>query len=455
MTASHLTTVPEAPECRVPCVLDMRRNWWLEGFIGTELLCQLILALFPVGDFRPVIRFISYAVSLALLALLPGKGKLHPAARWAMAILAIVGLSMLHPTTNSVVAGAAQVSMYVAILAPLFWVARLPVDSAQLRRVLLILWAFHIASCIVAIIQVMYPGLLPQNLTSLYGSSYLETNQYRNASGDLVFRPLGLSDVPGAASVSGFYAALIGLGVLAREHTWWFRIAALFGLGAGFTTLYLTEVRSMLVMLVICIIAMLAVLLWAGEIARAATLSFALVIVVMLSYTAAITVGGEAVSQRLRSLFEVDPDQVYYENRGRFISDTVETLLPEYPLGAGLGRWGMMNEYFGDNSDPRRSTIWVEIQWSGWLLDGGVPLILTYLGGIGSALWVAWRIATGSSQPALRGWAAVVLAYNIGALAMTFNYPFFQSQSAMELWMLNAALFSARDHIRVGLFVHQ
>jgi hypothetical protein len=453
MTASCTTPLPHAPECRVPCVLHMRRNWWLEAFIGMELLCQLILALFPVGDLRPVIRFFSYAASLALLPLLPGKGKLHPAAKWAMAILAIVGLSMLHPTTNSVVAGAAQVSMYAAILAPLFWVARLPVDAVQLRRVMLILWAFHTASCIVAIIQVTYPDLLPQNLTSVYGADYLGTSQYRNAGGELVFRPMGLSDVPGAASVSGFYAALIGLGVLVRERTRWLRPAALFGIGAGFTTLYLTEVRSMLVMLVICIIALLAVLLWAGEGARVATLSFALAIVVLVSYTSAMAVGGEAVSRRLKSLFDADPDQVYYENRGHFISDTVETLLPEYPLGAGLGRWGMMNEYFGDNSDTRRSMIWVEIQWSGWLLDGGVPLILAYLAAIGAALWTAWRIATGSSPPALRGWAAVVLAYNIGALAMTFNYPFFHSQAAMELWMLNAALFSARDHVRVGLLV--
>jgi hypothetical protein len=452
MNTSDTSAVPAVFQCKVACVVDMRRTWWLEAFIGLGLVCQLTLALVPVGTLRPAVRFVSYGVSMALLALLPGKGRLHPAAKFAIVILAIVGLSMLHPTTNSLLAGAAQAALHLAILAPLFWVARLPVDVVQLRRVMLILWAFHTASCVAAIIQVSYPGLLPQNLTTAYGSDYAESMQFHNASGELVFRPMGLSDVPGAASVSGFYAVLFGLGALVRERAWWLRLPALLGIGAGFTTLYLSQVRSMVVMLLVCIIALNAALLWAGERARAATLSFVLVMLALISYTSALAVGGEVVSRRFESLFKADPNQVYYENRGHFISQTANELLPEYPLGAGLGRWGMMNQYFGDNSDPRRAMIWVEIQWTGWLLDGGVPLILAYTCAIAAALWAAWTTAIRFSQPPLRAWAAVVLAYNIGALAMTFNYPFFLSQGAMELWLLNAALYSARDHVRVRIF---
>jgi hypothetical protein len=37
----------------------------------------------------------------------------------------------------------------------------------------------------------------------------------------------------------------------------------------------------------------------------------------------------------------------------------------------------------------------------------------------------------------------MVFAYDVGALAMTFNYPIFISQSGLEFWILNACLFGA------------
>ncbi|MDE3126458.1 MAG: hypothetical protein KGL38_00560, partial [Gemmatimonadota bacterium] len=39
-------------------------------------------------------------------------------------------------------------------------------------------------------------------------------------------------------------------------------------------------------------------------------------------------------------------------------------------------------------------------------------------------------------------WGAVILAYSIGALAFTFSYPVFLSQTGMEFWFLNAVLFA-------------
>jgi hypothetical protein len=39
-------------------------------------------------------------------------------------------------------------------------------------------------------------------------------------------------------------------------------------------------------------------------------------------------------------------------------------------------------------------------------------------------------------------WAAVIVAYDFGALAVTFNYPLFIGQGGMEFWLLNAALFT-------------
>ena len=82
------------------------------------------------------------------------------------------------------------------------------------------------------------------------------------------------------------------------------------------------------------------------------------------------------MSKRLQTLVADDPGKVYHSNRGHFLEDTIYNQLPEYPVGAGLARWGMMNRYFADKDDLLTPPLWVEIQWTGWLYDGGIPLIL-------------------------------------------------------------------------------
>ena len=44
---------------------------------------------------------------------------------------------------------------------------------------------------------------------------------------------------------------------------------------------------------------------------------------------------------------------------------------------------------------------------------------------------------------------AMVFAYDVGALAMTFNYPLFIGQSGLEFWIINACLFAAWNARRV------
>ena len=36
----------------------------------------------------------------------------------------------------------------------------------------------------------------------------------------------------------------------------------------------------------------------------------------------------------------------------------------------------MMLHYFGDRYNAESPQIWAEIQWTGWLLDGGIPLMI-------------------------------------------------------------------------------
>jgi hypothetical protein len=166
----------------------------------------------------------------------------------------------------------------------------------------------------------------------------------------------------------------------------------------------------------------------------------------IVTFSGVIEFGGASVASRVLSLVDTPVGELYYRNRGRFLEYTVRELVPEYPLGAGLGRWGMTNSYFGDNSDPDRAAIWVEIQWTGWLLDGGIPLIVAYLAVLGLTFRYAWRLAwVGGSagRDEIWFWSALVVGYNVGALALTFSYPVFMSQQGLELWLLNGALFAA------------
>jgi hypothetical protein len=103
----------------------------------------------------------------------------------------------------------------------------------------------------------------------------------------------------------------------------------------------------------------------------------------------------------------------------------------------------MMNNYFGDNSDPNTAMIWSEEQFTAWLVDGGVPLILVYLYAVVVTVMFAYRLALSRVDPEMAIFAAVICAYNVGALAICFSYPFFGSQGGMEFWMINAVLFAA------------
>jgi len=144
---------------------------------------------------------------------------------------------------------------------------------------------------------------------------------------------------------------------------------------------------------------------------------------------------------RLLTLIEDDPAAVYYHGRGWALHQTWDSI-PEYPLGAGLGRWGMVSHYFGGGRKAA-GALWVEIQWTGWLYDGGVPLVLAYGFAALLAVWTSWKIALDARAGDISLWGAVLCASNVAALAVTFNYPIFMSQSGMEFWLLNGCLWVA------------
>ena len=162
-----------------------------------------------------------------------------------------------------------------------------------------------------------------------------------------------------------------------------------------------------------------------------------------------LTFSSEGVLARLETLTEANPSEVYYRNRGIFVEDTVENLMLEYPAGAGLGRWGMMAYYFGGTS---AKSLHAEIQMTGWLYDGGILMVIAGYAALALACTFALKTALRHPDSVVADYAGLMFGYNIGSVAVTFNYPLFISQGGLEFWLLNAALATAAScrHARVA-----
>jgi len=417
----------------------------VEAFLIFEFSAQLALAFTSLGSLRIVVRVAAFAASLALLVTLRPSRRAHPAKGPALWIVLIVALSIFHPSTNGWLAGTAQASLYIAILGPLFWVPRLRVDAGTLRRVLFIVWAFQTVSAGVGVLQFYFPGRLQPHLSAAVasvGDAYVKGLHLATPDGRWIIRPMGLSDVPGGAATAGLYAVLLGMGFFLSRPALWIRLACAGSMSLGMLCIYLSQVRSVLAVLVVSAVAFGAVLLWRGQKLQSIMLAALLATVVVTGFHWAVWVGGTSVASRLAA-FTDHPEKIYLQERGHFLIETIQDALPKYPLGAGLGRWGMMDHYFGDNTNSESAPLWVEIQWTGWLLDGGVPLILAYVTALAVTLRATLKVALSHDRSGLWLWAAMLFGYDMGAIANTFAYPVFIGQNGLEFWLFNALLYAA------------
>jgi hypothetical protein len=179
---------------------------------------------------------------------------------------------------------------------------------------------------------------------------------------------------------------------------------------------------------------------------RLAYLTGLMAAAVIVGFIWAVGLGGTAITERVNSLTDENPGEVYQKNRGQFLAYTIDEVLPEYPLGAGPGRWGMMSYYFGDPGNTKNPNLWAEIQWTGWLFDGGIALVVLYSLAIVLAFRVTYTIALNQRSTELATLAAVIFAYDVGVLAATFDSCFFIGGGGLDFWMLNAMLFNAAYH---------
>lgn len=296
---------------------------WLHYFIVVQFLLQILLLVPEISKFRIVLRVGAFALSLGLLFKVPKTGMKHPAKRWAIVVLCIMALQLFwHPYLNSPLAGIAQCLMYLAILAPLFWVTRLELDEADFRWLIYLLWGFHTLSSIVGVLQIYYPEFVQFAVSSQIEEGAFGGDQLRItlASGLKVYRPSGLSDVPGGAANSGFYALLFGTGIALQQRNLIFRLLGLFSVPIGLFCIYLSQVRSVLILSLVCLVVIGLVLLQLKRFWQFTAMSGAAVTIVAVTTSWAARIGGDATVERFMSLLAESPDQVFYRNRGGFLT---------------------------------------------------------------------------------------------------------------------------------------
>lgn len=418
---------------------------WIHVFIGAQFILQILLLFPQFGVLRAPMRMGTFGLSIIMLLVLQRKGVQHPVTGWVLLVLSIMGLQFgLHNTHNSTEAAIAQCGVYLAILAPVFWVSRLHISPKAFSTLIFLLWAFHSVSAFFGLLQVYFPGQYQPFLSTAiqegaYGGDHLLVTL---ASGEQVFRPMGLTDRPGGAASAGFYAFLLSAGLALKYPSLTLRILCLISGSVGLFVIYLSQLRSTLILAAICLLALGFVLARKAQFARLSVLLLAGTAIFLSVYSWAVVVGGEATLSRVGTLFEEAPTDVYYKGRGLFLDHTLKQI-PDYPFGAGLGRWGTTNAYFGRKFDPVAPSLWVEIQWTGWLYDGGVALMVVYGIVLSATAHLAWRIALDPRLAEVSYWGALIFAYDVGAIALTFSYPLFNSQGGMEFWVLNGALFVA------------
>jgi hypothetical protein len=434
-----------------------REPWGLaELFVISQTALPAILFLPGTQAIRLPLRVGAFLISLGLLLWWYFKRSgadadaRHPAQPWVLAALGVLGLMLFHPQSTTLTGGVAQIGLYVCVFAPLLWAPALVRTPTRLRRVMALLLICNGLNALVGVLQVYDPQRwLPDEFSRIMTESSLGLGPvtYRGPDGQLIVRPPGLFDTPGAVAGPGAYAALLGLIFAATRFASWRRLASLAAAFAGLAAIYLSHVRVSLVVAAGMIVVYGLVLLMQRRMATAAVFSGTAAAVLAGAFSFAVLLGGGAVLERFSTLFGSDPFAVYQSARGIQLTYAFTDSLFEFPFGAGLARWGMISAYFGN---PTLDTpgLWAEIQLAGWILDGGVMLLFLSLAALAAASSYDLRLARQSSDPLLAACAAAVFAANLGPIAMSFSFTPFVTQIGVQYWFLAGALHGVAEQAR-------
>lgn len=418
-----------------------------EFFVISQTAIPALLYLPGSQQFRLYIRIASFAISFATLiwwaVAVARTSRPHPAQPWIFASMAYIVCMFFHPLTASTFVGIAQFVLYLSVIAPIFWAGTFIRTPEHLARLMALLLICNGLNALVGVLQVYDPGRwMPPEMSRIMSESVygLGTVTYRGPDGRMIVRPPGLFDTPGAVAGPGMYAALLGLVFASSAIAWWKRLAALGASFAGIAAIYLSQVRVSLIVAVLMLAAYFSVLMLQERKARAMVFGGVAAAIVVATFSFALMLGGESIAERTLTLFAQDPVALYAGSRGGQLSYTFGELLQKYPVGAGLGRWGMIAAYFGSGARSGVEPLWAEIQVAGWAIDGGVALLILSVGALVVTLATEAQIARTDRDARIRACAAVVLAANLGTAALIFTFTPFVTQIGLQFWFLAGAL---------------
>lgn len=420
---------------------------FLEFFIIAQLVFPALLYVPGSQAIRVPIRVAPFALGVLGLAVAIAsrharRVRLHVAIPLLSVILAYLTVMIAHPHTNTLLAGVGQVVLYLSVMAPVLWAPMLVRSRAQVQRVLIIILACNGINSLVAVLQVYDPDhFMPRELSKIV-TDYLEAiPTYIGPDGRQMVRPTGLSDNPGAVCAPAAVAALLGMIFFVRPIWWLPRALSLLAAMVSVAAIFLSHVRtSILVMCGTCLV-FATMLYLRGRRLRAFGFVGAGVGVLALALFSAQQLAGDSVLDRFLTLFEADPMMVYYQaGRGGQIEYMFRAQLSEYPLGAGLARWGMMRFYFGDEGNEKSPPIWAELQWPAWMLDGGLVVLVLYSVVLIRNTWNEGRACIQLKHSSMADYASMIFATNMGVIALVFGYTPFTTQIGIQYWFLAGLL---------------
>jgi hypothetical protein len=427
----------------------------LEVFVVVLYLSSALLFVPGAQSVRGIIRGLPYASSLLLLGWWLTKGggirADRPGAKALLCSLVLMGCGLVHPDAN-LFGGLGQILFQLSIVAPLFWMGGHAIDANRLHRLLVLIFLANAASAVVGLLQFLYPDrfMPPEFSASITRvTGYMEMLKFRDRTGRIILRPPGLTDMPGGAASGAAVTAVLGLLLAAQPGRRWQRLFCLALCGVGLVTLYFSFVRSM-VMSVALIFGFLCWLLARqGRVERAVVFGTMAGAVMVGTFLLAVAFGGDQLFARFSEILDKGVVASFQSNRGMFVEYTLTRAVFDYPLGAGVGRWGMMTHYFGVYDTSPSPPLYAEIQITGWLFDGGIALLIAYPLAVLASLSGLYRMA-GNRHHVLAFPALIAICMNLFIVIQGFAGPTFNTTGGMQYWLVAALVFRAAEGLRAG-----
>lgn len=429
-----------------PQMVAVRRAipWGFAEFFVISQTALPALLYFPgTQPMRQTIRVSAFVISLAAfgwwLVSNTERRSPHRAAPWLAGATGVLAMMIFHPTTSNLYGGLAHAALYFAVMAPFFWAPAFVSTPEHLARLIGLLLICNGANAVVGVLQVYAPDtFMPAELSRMITESAfgLGPVSYRGPDGQIIVRPPGLFDSPGAVAGPGMFAALIGVVFGLSAMPLWIRAGAFACSAAGVAAIYLTHVRISLVTTILMFVGYAFALTAQGRVKKATSIWVFGGALGALAFAIALSLGGDSIADRFMTLFAGDPVSLYRGSRGALLEESLSETIFRYPFGAGLARWGMAAAYYGSGGG-----LWAEIQVTGWIIDGGIPLLVLYGGALGLVLMSQLHVARMTHQDArVAACAAVVFALSLGPIGMVISFTPFVTQIGIQFWFLAGAL---------------